>query len=206
MMTTPTPHIVLLLLLLSSLPASAGNWRTVVDNEIVRAETDIGSLMRNGDIVRTWEKETYLKPEQAKPGDFYYKSAKSLAQHHCTNRTTSYLYKAYYTEDGKEIKAITSAGDLDRADQIPPDSLEERKLLFACNFKSSPAYQAKPSISQATAETPANDKDKKTPATVAPPSKKSSAQASSDKPSVSSKNTKPNESKPTSTTKSAGGK
>jgi len=204
-MTTPTPHIALLLLLLSSLPAAAGNWRAVVDNEMVRAETDISTLTRNGDIVKTWEKETYHKPEQAKPGDFYYKSAKSLAQHHCANRTTAYLFKAYYSEDGKEIKTITSGGDLDKVDHIPPDSLEERKLLFACNFKSRTTLQAKPPLPAAPAEAPANDKSKMAPV-AAKPSDKTSTPASLVKPPIKSEKAKPEESKLPATPKSAGGK
>lgn len=203
-MVTPIPHTTLLLFLLSSLPAAAGNWRIVVDNEMVRAETDISTLTRNGDIVKTWEKETYRKPEQAKPGDFYFKSAKSLVQHHCANRTSAYLFKAYYSEDGKEIKAITSSGDLDKVDHLPPDSLEERQLLFACNFKSSPARQANPPVPAATAAA-VNDKNKMA-AVAAKSSDKPTSPASSVKPPIKSEKTKAEENKLPATPKSAGGK
>lgn len=126
------PHIGLLLFLLTSFPAVASNWQRVADDEKMRAEIDVATLARNGNIVKAWERETYHQLGQAKPGDFYFKSAKSLAQHHCSERTTSYLFRAFFAADGSEIKTIDSSTDLDKMDFLPPDSLEERKLIFAC--------------------------------------------------------------------------
>jgi len=198
-MPTTSLFIALLLFLISSAPAVASNWRTVADTETVRTEIDITTLSRNGDIVKAWEKETYRKPEQARLGDFYYKSTKSLAQHHCANRTTAYLFKGYYGEDGHEIKAITYPGDLERIDQMPPDSLEERKLLFACNYKSDITPRVKPPLPPPPADTPAPDK-KQPPAVK--PLEKATLPASPNQ----AKTAKPTENPSPSAAKSAGGK
>lgn len=132
MKTTIAPHIGSLLFLFwfAGFPAAAGNWKRVTDDEKIRVEVDIATLTRDGNTVKAWERETHRQPEQAKPGDFYFKSTKTLAQHHCVERTTTYLFRGFFAADGSEIKAMTA--DLGKVDFLIPDSLEERKLTFAC--------------------------------------------------------------------------
>ena len=152
MKITIAPHIGLLLFLLTSFPAVASNWQLVADDEKMRVEIDVATLARNGsngNTVKAWERETYRQPGQAKPGDFYFKSAKSLAQHHCTERTTRYLFRAFFAADGSEIKVINSDTDLDKVDFLVPDSLEERKLIFACTRKPGAKKTAKPAPAKA---------------------------------------------------------
>lgn len=129
------PRICPLLLLFACLPAFAGNWKLVADDKNTRVEIDVASLMRSDDVVKAWERETHLKPEQAKPGDFFFTMAKTLAQHNCTERSTTYLYRAYFAADGSEIKTLTTSSDLGKVDFLVPDSLDERKLVFACTYK-----------------------------------------------------------------------
>lgn len=138
-MNTPrAPHIELLLFLslFAGFPVAAGNWKLVTDDNKTRVEIDITSLRleQNGNIAKAWERETHSKPEQAQPGDFFFTSTKTLAQHHCAERTTTYLYRAYFAADGSEIKAVAAA-DLGKVDFLIPDSLNERKLIFACTYK-----------------------------------------------------------------------
>jgi hypothetical protein len=192
-------RIGLFLLMLAGFPAAAGNWQIVVDNEKVRVETDVATLSRNGDIVKAWEKETFRKSEQAIPGDFYFNSTRSLAQHHCANRTTTYLFKGYYAEDGSEIKAIASDNDPDKKDYLAPDSLEERKLLFACTFKPRVTIRSTPKASKSQAKNPATGSADQA---AAKPGGKEAKSATP----VNNKATKPDDNKPSSTAKSAGGK
>lgn len=130
----PRIGLLLSLSLFAALPAVAGNWKRVADDENTRIEIDVASLARNGNIVKAWERETHRKPEQAKPGDFFYSSAKTLAQHHCTERTTTYLFRGYFAADGSEIKTLAAGTDLGKVDFLVPDSPEERKLIFACTY------------------------------------------------------------------------
>ena len=152
MKTTGASHIRLLLILFwfAGFPAAAVNWKMVSDDEKIRVEIDVASLARDGNIVKAWERETYRKPEQAKPGDFFFMSAKSLAQHHCTERTTTYLFRGFYAADGGEIKSITPGADLGKVDFLVPGSPEERKLIFACTY--SAKISAKPLPAPASAE------------------------------------------------------
>lgn len=132
---TPRTGSLLLLASFYGFPAVAGDWQLVADGEKMRVEIDVATLAPNGKTVKAWEREIHSKPQQALPGDFYFKSAKSLALHNCAERTTSYLYRGYYAEDGSEIKAIDSEADLGKVNFLVPDSLEERKLIFACTYK-----------------------------------------------------------------------
>ena len=137
---------VFILLAFICFPVAAENWQTVRANEELRIEIDAATLVRNDseNSVRAWERETFIKPRQAIPGDFYFKSSQSLALHHCTKRTTTYLFRGYYEENGREIKSITAATDLDNSEYLVPGSPEELKLVFACTYKARIAKRSKP--------------------------------------------------------------
>lgn len=156
---------VFILLVFACLPAAAENWQTVRADEESRIEIDAATLARNDNdgSVRAWERETFAKPRQAIPGDFYFKSVKSLALHHCTKRTTTYLFRGYYEEDGREIKSITTATDLANIEFLIPGSPEEHKLAYACNRKTASAKPSKPP------EPPAAAKEEKPDIPPSPP-------------------------------------
>jgi len=150
--------------LFAALPAAAGNWKLVAKGENTLVEIDVASLARDGNTVKAWERETHSKPEQAKPGDFFYSSVKTLAQHHCTERTTTYLFRGFFAADGSEIKTLAPGADLGKVDFLVPDSPEERKLIFACAYgvKKPPQPSTPPVPTDKAAEPPA------TPAKPAP--------------------------------------
>lgn len=114
--------------------SEAALWSSVISNSRMRAEVDLASLMRQGYAVTVWDRETYFAPEQARPGDFYFKSAKTLMRYHCDTRTADMLMKVYYADDGSEIKAIT-ASYYGRPNYVIPDTDGEQKFEFACNYK-----------------------------------------------------------------------
>lgn len=84
--------------------------------------------------LKVWSKSTYSHPEQARPGDFFYTSAKSRMAINCTKRTHRLLQKIYYAADGQEIKFVHHGED-ERIEAIVPDSAEEQISDFACTFK-----------------------------------------------------------------------
>lgn len=160
MKTSAAPHIGWLLILswFTCFPAAAGNWKRVADDKKSRVEIDVATLARDGNSVKAWERETYRQPEQAKPGDFFFTSVKTLAQHHCTERTTTYLFRGYFAADGSEIKTLTAGTDLGKMDFLVPDSMEERKLAFACSYgaKKIPTPRPPPVPADNAAEPPAS--------------------------------------------------
>ncbi|MDP2784309.1 MAG: hypothetical protein Q8O38_06915 [Sulfurimicrobium sp.] len=88
--------------------------------------------------LRVWDKITYSRPQQAVPGDFYYASAKSLAEINCTAHTLKPLQRIYYDGDGHEIKSI-HYGASERNEVVVPDTPGESVFNFACAFKATKA-------------------------------------------------------------------
>lgn len=109
-------------------------WSSVISNEKVRAEIDLASLLRQGSIVTAWDREVYSALEQARPGDFYFKSAKALMRYNCVSRTADLLMKVYYAEDGSEITTIT-ASYYGKPNYVIPDTEGEQKFEHACQYK-----------------------------------------------------------------------
>jgi len=114
--------------------AGAAVWSAVLSTEKMRAEMDLASLMRQGDIVTAWDREVYFMPEQARPGDFYFKSSKSLVRYSCNERTSDLLMRVYYDEEGSEIKTIT-ASYYGKLNYVVPDTDSEKKFEYACKYQ-----------------------------------------------------------------------
>ncbi|MHB1592065.1 MAG: surface-adhesin E family protein, partial [Sulfuricella sp.] len=85
-------------------------------------------------IVTAWDREVYSALEQARPGDFYFKSAKSLMRYNCNARTADMLMKVYYAEDGSEITTIT-ASYYGKPNYVIPGTEGEQKFEHACQYK-----------------------------------------------------------------------
>lgn len=109
-------------------------WSSVISNEKMRAEIDLASFLRQGSTVTAWDREVYSALEQARPGDFYFKSAKSLMRYNCNARTADLLMKVYYAEDGSEITTIT-ASSYGKPNYVIPDTQGEQKFEHACQYK-----------------------------------------------------------------------
>jgi len=114
----------------------AAKWSSVISNEKMRAEIDVASLLRQGNIVTAWDREVYSALEQARPGDFYFKSAKSLMRYNCNARIADLLMKVYYAEDGSEITTLT-ASYYGKPNYVIPDTEGEQKFDHVCQYKKS---------------------------------------------------------------------
>lgn len=162
---TMKTRISLILLILLPLWAEAAVWSTVTSNKKMRVEIDLASFMRRGNVVTVWDREVYFAPEQAQPGDFYFKSAKSLVRYNCDTRTADLLMKVYYADDGSEIRTL-AANDYGRPNYVVPDTEAEEKLDYACKYSKAPEKKA--------VETASKKDEKKEDAgkTAEPPAKK----------------------------------
>lgn len=114
--------------------AGAAAWSSVISNEKMRAEIDLASSLRQGSTVTAWDREVYAVLEQARPGDFYFKSVKSLMRYNCSGRTAGLLMKVYYAEDGSEITTIT-ASYYGKPNYVISDTEGEQKFERACQYK-----------------------------------------------------------------------
>jgi len=133
-MKTPLRFVLTVAFLIFPLGAEAATWSSVIANEKMRAEIDLSSFLRHGNIVTAWDREVYSALEQARPGDFYFKSAKSLIRYNCSGRTSDLLMKVYYAEDGSEITTI-SASSNGKLNYVIPDTEGEQKFEYACQYK-----------------------------------------------------------------------
>lgn len=133
-MKTPLRFVLTAAILVFPPGTEAAMWSSVISNEQMRAEIDLASLLRQGSIVTAWDREVYTALEQARPGDFYFKSAKSLMRYNCSGRTADLLMKVYYAEDGREITTIT-ASYYGKPNYVIPDTEVEQKFEHACQYK-----------------------------------------------------------------------
>lgn len=147
---------------LLTLPLEGGSamWAAVISNEKMRTDIDLASLMRQGQIVTAWDRETYFAPEQARPGDFYFKSAKSLMRYSCASRTADLLMRVYYSDDGNEIKTIT-ASYYGRPNYVIPDTETEQKFDYACRYKTAEEKKVATVAKKSAKESREKDADKK---------------------------------------------
>ncbi|MDP2879254.1 MAG: hypothetical protein Q8N74_06990 [Sulfuricella sp.] len=133
-MKTPLRFVLTAAFLIFPPGTEAAMWSSVISNEKMRAEIDLASFLRQGNIVTAWDREIYSALEQARPGDFYFKSVKSLMRYNCNARTADLLMKVYYAEDGSEITTIT-ASYYGKPNYVIPDTEGEQKFEHACRYK-----------------------------------------------------------------------
>lgn len=137
--------------LCGAVPAEAVNWHGIAADKTVRAEVDTDSLERGKEGIKAWDQEYYARPEQARPGDFYFRLLKSLTLYRCGKRSTGYLLKVYYGENDAHIKTLTPT-DLLQENTVIPGSLEELKYEFVCNYKAPAKRVAKAAMPAAKAQ------------------------------------------------------
>lgn len=156
--------LLLAAMLLATSSALAANWHLLQNSSLMLLEADDPQLEANESSsqnkdskkdkkLKIWSKSSYSKPEQARPGDFYYSSEKSLLEINCTKRAHRLLQKIYYAADGQEIKSVHQ-GEGEKSAPIVPDSTEERIYEFACTFqpkkadnKTAKTTHSKPAVS-----------------------------------------------------------
>ncbi|MFH1495963.1 MAG: surface-adhesin E family protein [Pseudomonadota bacterium] len=167
-------------LLLPASSASANNWHVLQNNSQILLEAgepqqeeyennDQDNAKKKEKTLKVWSKSTYSRPEQARPGDFYFSSAKALLTINCTKRSHRLLQKIYYAADGQEIKSVRYGKD-EKIEAIVPDSAEERVFDFACSFKAAKGNNKSPNRtkpkSTVTAEKPATSEKTSKPETI----------------------------------------
>lgn len=139
-------------------------WSSVITSEKMRAEVDLASFLRQGNIVTAWDREVYAVLEQARPGDFYFKSSKTLMRYNCSGRTADLLMRVYYAEDGSEITTVT-ASYYGKPNYVIPDTDAEQKFDYACQYKTP---EEKKLAAAAAAEAAAKKKSEKLAESVEP--------------------------------------
>lgn len=128
-------------LALSSAAIPAADWVDIAAPGPVMVQFDAGGVVREGDVVRAWDKAVYPRDQSLGSGDVAYRSVRTLAGYHCVLRTFLPLSRAFFTEDGREIMRTNLEG-VELSQPVVPDSPRARMLEQACRKKPEPATPA----------------------------------------------------------------
>lgn len=122
-----------------TLKADAGMTLEAREPQAETAEAKAADQEKNKDRkLKIWSRNTHTQSQQAKPGDFYYTSSKTLWEVNCTARSVKPVEQVYYGDDGGESKHIRHTNG-EKSRTTVPDTPEELLLDFACNFKQAKA-------------------------------------------------------------------
>ena len=161
------------LLLASVLPAQAA-WRTIYRDSRMALQVDEATLETRGMVAKLWVRQTYVRPEVATPGDFYFKSMTQLQQYACDKRTVAPQLTIYYDLGDVEMRRLSAE---EQGTPVVPGSLAERTFNIGCKINvpvSAPPAEgttpAKPAA-KPTTKTPAKPgaKTAEAPASVVAP-------------------------------------
>jgi hypothetical protein len=94
---------------------------------------DKGSLERNGNRVKFWEKLTYTKPEFIDEASGLLVKEKRVHRiMHCTNKTQGLLHGITYGEQGRFITSMSVDESKLSMSAIPPNTVAEREHALVC--------------------------------------------------------------------------
>lgn len=131
--------------------APAADWVDIPSPGAVMVQFDTGSIVREGDVARAWDKAVYPRDQVLGSGDVAYRSMRTLVGYHCVLRTSLPLARVFFTEDGREI-ARTNLEGVELSQPVVPDSPRARMLEKACAKKTPPGAADRAAARVAPAE------------------------------------------------------
>ncbi len=114
-----------------SATAVAAQWVDIASPGAQMMQFDAGSVVREGDVVRAWDKVVHPRDQSLGSGDAAYRSVRTLMGYHCVRRTSLPLARVFFTEDGLEILRANVEG-VELSQPVVPDSPRARMLELAC--------------------------------------------------------------------------
>ncbi len=125
--------------------APAADWVDIPSPGPVMIQFDAGSVIREGDVARAWDKAVHPRDQGLGSGDVAYRSVRTLVGYHCVLRTSLPLARVFFTEDGREIMRTNLEG-VELSQPVVPDSPRARMLEKACEKKALPPAAAAASV------------------------------------------------------------
>ena len=100
---------------------------------------DQGSIERQGEIVRFWEKLVYIQPKVVdEASGKWVKEKKVHRLMHCAERTQGVISGATYTENGRFISSVSFDAPQSAMSAIPPGTLAAAELELVCKISAKP--------------------------------------------------------------------
>lgn len=115
--------------------AAASDWQPFYSDEEFSLTMDVASLVRDGLIVRAWIFSVYAEPQVAE-GGAKIQAIRSRHLFDCKNRRSAVKQITIFA-DPKGTKVLNVGPDVADAllewEDVPPDSVGEIQLDFACS-------------------------------------------------------------------------
>ena len=100
---------------------------------------DQGSIERQGDIVRFWEKLVFIQPKIVdEASGKWVKEKKVHRLMHCADATQGVISGATYAENGRFISSVSFDAPQSEMSAIPPGTLAAAELKLVCKMSSNP--------------------------------------------------------------------
>jgi carbonic anhydrase len=121
----------LLALALAPLACPAAEWTSVSDTGFARIELDGSRLVREGEVVRAWDRTTYAVDQTTGSADVAYRSVETLTRYDCARRTALPEARVFHAADGRELMRLNLEG-VELPQPVAPNSPRDRVLERAC--------------------------------------------------------------------------
>ena len=115
-------------------------WLTIPNSDSnIMFAIDQGSIERQGEIVRFWEKLVYIRPKVVdEASGKWVKEKKVHRLMHCAERTQGVISGATYTENGRFISSVSFDAPQSEMSAIPPGTLAAAELELVCKMSAKP--------------------------------------------------------------------
>ena len=115
-------------------------WLTIPNSDSnIMFAIDQGSIERQGEIVRFWEKLVYIQPKVVdEASGKWVKEKKVHRLMHCAERTQGVISGATYTENGRFISSVSFDAPQSEMSAIPPGTLAAAELELVCKMSAKP--------------------------------------------------------------------
>ena len=115
-------------------------WLTIPNSDSnIMFAIDQGSIERQGEIVRFWEKLVYIQPKVVdEASGKWVKEKKVHRLMHCADRTQGVISGATYSENGRFISSVSFDAPQSEMSAIPPGTLAAAELELVCKMSAKP--------------------------------------------------------------------
>ena len=116
------------------------SWLTIPNSDPnILFSIDQGSIERQGDIVRFWEKLVFIQPKIVdEASGKLVKEKKVHRLMHCADATQGVISGATYAENGRFISSVSFDAPQSEMSAIPPGTLAAAELKLVCKMSSNP--------------------------------------------------------------------
>lgn len=128
------------LLCVTNVAFAAEVWLTIPNSDSnILFSIDQGSIERQGDMVRFWEKLVFIQPKMVDAAsEKWVKEKKVHRLMHCADATQGVISGATYAENERFISSVSFDTPETKMSPIPPGTLAAEELRLVCKLSAKP--------------------------------------------------------------------